>query len=290
MEFILKPFQEEIVVNRLANIHYFEFTPSYHTSGDSHPFCELLYVDSGSIQIVSENYTGDLKQNEMIIHGANQKHALACKENVAPNVIIIGFECASKELEKLTFTPLRLPTELQKMLAEIIKEARAVFAPPYNVPNLKDMKKRAEFAFGADQLVKDYLQIFLIKCLRDGNADERQSPATDAEDLQIREVKTYLDENYSQKIVVDELCFLFGTNKTTLSKKFKAAYGATIIDYVNTLRIKHTKRLLRENRYTLTEIANILNMSSVHYLTTLFKKYVRLTPTEHLRTLKEKLG
>ncbi len=290
MEFILKPFQEEIVVKRLANVHYFEFTPSYHTSGDSHPFCELLYVDSGSIQIVSENYTGELKQNEMILHGANQKHALACEDNVAPNVIIIGFECVSKELEKLTFSPFRLPTELQKMLAEIIKEARAVYEPPYNIPNLKDMKKRSGFSFGADQLIKEYLQIFLIKCLRGEIADERQISATEAEDSQIREVKSYLDENYSQKIVVDELCFLFGTNKTTLSKKFKSAYGATIIDYVNTLRIKHTKRLLRENRYTLTEIANMLNMSSVHYLTALFKKYVRLTPTEYLRTLKEKLS
>lgn len=285
----MKPFQEEITVNRLANIHYFEFTPNYHTSGDSHAFCELLYVDSGSIQIVSENYTGDLKQNEMIIHGANQKHALACKENVAPNVIIIGFECVSKEIEKLTYAPLHLPTELQKMLAEIIKEARAVYAPPYNIPNLKDMKKREEYAFGADQLIKDYLQIFLIKCLRGGNAEEGQLPAAETEDAQIREVKSYLDENYAQKIVVDELCFLFGTNKTTLSKRFKDAYGTTIIDYVNALRIKHTKRLLRENKYTLTEIANILNMSSVHYLTVLFKKYVRLTPTEYLRTLKEKL-
>ena len=159
MEFILKPFQTEIEIKRLANIHYFEFTPSYHTTGDSHPFCELLYVDSGSVQIVSENYTGVLEQNEMIIHGANQKHALACRETEAPNVIIIGFECESTAIERLTFSPLKLPNDLQKMLAEIIKEARAVYAPPYNVPNLKDMKKREEYAFGADQLIRDYLQI-----------------------------------------------------------------------------------------------------------------------------------
>ena len=170
MQFVLKPFQEDIVVNRLANIHYFEFTPNYQTSGDSHDFCELLYVDSGSLNIRSEHYTGDLQQGQMILHGANQTHALACTEDGAPNVIIIGFECFSPHLERLTYAPLQLPSDLQKMLAEIIKEARGVYLPPYNVPNVTDMKKRTDFTFGADQLIKNYLQIFLIKCLRGGTA------------------------------------------------------------------------------------------------------------------------
>ena len=165
MDFVLKPFKEEIIVHRLANIHYFEFTPNYQTTGDSHPFCELLYVDSGAITIVSDHYTGELQQGQMIVHGENQKHALICNEKVAPNVIIIGFECKSKEIEKLTYSPLLLSNELQKTLAEIIKEARTVYLPPYDVPNLKDMKKRSEFSFGADQLIKNLLQTFFINII-----------------------------------------------------------------------------------------------------------------------------
>ncbi len=286
MEFILKPFLEEITVKRLANVHYFEFTPSYHTSGSAHAFCELLYVDSGSINVQSDHYTGELHQGQMIVHGANQTHSLACTEDVAPNVIIIGFECESPELDRLTYAPLLLSTELQKMLAEIIKEARAVYLPPYNVPNVTDMKKRAEFSFGADQLIKNYLQIFLIKCLRGGDTAKRESRIDDS---QIENVKNYLDENYNQKITVAELCFLFGTNKTTLSREFKHAYGKTVVDYVNTLRVEQTKKLLRKKTYTLTQIAEMMNMSSVHYLTVLFKKYERLTPTEYTRTIKQVL-
>ena len=63
-----------------------------------------------------------------------------------------------------------LTDELQKMIAEIIKEARTVYLPPYDIPNLKDMKKRKKFAFGADQLIKNYLQIFLIKAVQIGRA------------------------------------------------------------------------------------------------------------------------
>ena len=112
MEFILKNFKEELIVEQLANIHYFEFTPSYHTAGDRHEFCELLYVDRGSIRIVSDHYTGDLCKNQLILHGANQRHALVCDENIAPNIIIIGFECKSEHIEKLTYSPLLLSEEL----------------------------------------------------------------------------------------------------------------------------------------------------------------------------------
>ncbi|MBQ7948710.1 MAG: helix-turn-helix transcriptional regulator [Clostridia bacterium] len=293
MEFVLKSFKIDLNITRLANIHYFEFTPNYHTVNDSHGFCELIYVDKGSIEIVSDCYTGGLRQNQMILHGANQNHSLSCNEKVAPNIIVIGFECQSEHLDVLTRSPLLLTDELQKMLAEIIKEARTVYLPPYDVPNLKNMKKRKNFAFGSDQLIKNYLQVFLIKCLRltaSAKPAYHAQKHLPAEHTQIYEIKRYIDENYRQKIAVEELCFLFNTNKTSLSASFKQAFGKTIIDYVNTLRIEYTKSLLREGSHTLTQIADLLNVSSVHYLTALFKKYVDMTPTEYLHTIRKTLN
>lgn len=293
MEFVLKSFKIDLKITRLANVHYFEFTPNYHTVNDSHEFCELVYVDKGNIEISSDNYTGNLYQNQMILHGANQNHSLTCNERVAPNIIVIGFECKTQILDELTRAPLLLTDELQKMLAEIIKEARAVYLPPYNVPNLKNMKKRKTFAFGSDQLIKNYLQIFLIKCLRlvtaPKTAGHTQKPLV-VDKTRIYEIKEYLDENFCQKITIEELCFLFNTNKTSLSLAFKQSFGQTIVDYLNHARIKHTKSLLREGVYTLTEIAESMNMSSVHYLTTLFKRIAHMTPTEYLRTIQESLS
>lgn len=292
MEFVLKSFKIDLKITRLANVHYFEFTPNYHTLNDSHEFCELIYVDKGNIEISSDHYTGNLYQNQMILHGANQNHSLTCNERVAPNIIVIGFECQTQALDKLTHAPLLLTDELQKMLAEIIKEARAVYLPPYDVPNLKNMKKRKTFAFGSDQLIKNYLQIFLIKCLRliaTPKPVHRAQKQLVGDKTRIYEIKEYLDENFRQKITIQELCFLFNTNKTSLSFAFKQAFGQTIVDYLNYLRIQHTKSLLREGAYTLTEIAESMNMSSVHYLTALFKRITHMTPTEYLRTIQETL-
>ena len=292
MNFILRSFKRAINVSKLANIHYFEFTTSYHTVNDAHNFCELVYVDKGNIQISSDHYTGNLMQGQLILHGAFQNHSLTCTDKIAPNIIIIGFECNDEILQTLTYSPLTLSDELQKMLGEIIKEARFVYLPPYDVPNLKNMKKRKEFFFGADQLLKNYLQIFLIKCIRLKNTpqitknDHRRAIQGKT---QIYGVKAYLDVNFCQRVTIETLCFLFNSNKTTLSRDFKREFGSTLMEYLTDLRIEYTKKLLREGTCTLTEIADSMNMSSVHYLTVLFKKHTNMTPTEYLQSLKKNL-
>ena len=296
MEFVLKSFKTELKVTRLANLHYFEFTPSFHTTDDSHDFCELVYVDKGRIQISSDNYTGQLSQGSMIIHAANQNHSLYCTDDIAPNIIIIGFECITKELDKLTYAPLPLTDELQKMLAEIIKEGRTVYEPPFDIPNIRDMKKRKKYSFGADQLIKNYLQIFIIKSIRlheallNGSETERGALNSSAALTQIGEIKKYIDENFKEKINIEELCFIFNTNKTTLSKEFKRLYGHTVIDYINIKRVTYTKKMLDKGDSSLTAIASDLNLSSVHYLTSLFKKQEKMTPTEYSRSIKRRFG
>lgn len=287
MEFTLKSFKKEISVTSLANIHYFELSPTLNTEGDSHAFCELVYVERGKIRISSEKYTGELAEGELIVHAPHERHSLSSDEAIAPNIIIIGFECKSKSLEVLSHAPLRIGDELEKMLVEIVKEGRAVYMPPYDIPNVKEMKKRRGFTFGADQLIKNYLQIFLIKCVRlcESIAKRREAVGTIDPEINlslISEVKEYIDCNFCQRILIEDLCFLFNTNKTTLSRSFKAVYGQTVIDYVNSRRVKYTKQLLREGGHTLTSIAEMMDLSSVHYLTSLFKKHTGLSPTEYL--------
>lgn len=289
MEYQLKNFKKEFNITRLANIHYFEFTSDYVTKPDSHNFNEIVYVDSGEIDVVSESYTGKLKKNQMIIHPHNQLHHLLCNNDVAPNVIIIGFECKDYLFTPLAEKPLVLNENLKKMLADIIKEGRNIFQPPYDIPNLKNMPKRKNFEFGADQLIKNLLESFLIFAIREyGKQIEKSIAPISSSDSYIFPIKEYINNNFTKNINLSDLCFLFGTNKTTLCKEFKKHTGLTIVDYINSLRVKHTKSLLRENHYSLTQIADMLNLSSVHYLTTLFKKYEKLTPTEYLSTIKSK--
>ena len=88
---------------------------------------------------------------------------------------------------------------------------------------------------------------------------------------------------------LSELCFLFGTNKTTLCSKFRASYGETVISYINKLKIKEAKKLLRKGGYNFTEISAIVGFSSVHYFSRIFKQYENQSPTNYIKTIKSRL-
>ncbi len=287
MDFKLKSFKTVINISKIANIHYFEFTNQYHTYKDTHSFCELVYVDSGEIIVEAENYSGRLYDNQLIIHRAGESHSLRCSSEQSPNVIIIGFECKSDILDTFSIKPTALSKECIKLLTEIIKEGRNVFLPPYDVPNVTDMKKRKDCPFGADQLLKLKLETFFIELIR--GADPAESNVeNDLSDSKINDIHLYITENFREKINLSELCFLYRTNKTTLCSSFKDAYGETIIKYINRLKIQETKKLLREGDLSLTEIASVVGASSVHYLSRLFKVYEHKSPSEYLSSIRQK--
>ena len=288
MEFKLKPFINEIDVTRIANIHYFEFTKNYHTFKDKHAFHELIYVDSGFIISESENYTGPIKEGQLLIHKANETHSLTCPDDEVSNVIIIGFECISQNLDIFSFKPIILSILQKKLLTEIIKEGRSVFLPPYDVPNQKDMKKRKSYPFGADQMIKLKLENLLIELIR-SNQDCYENNTNEVCDDKMQEIRNYLNENFRNNITLDELCFLFATNKTSLCNNFRALTGETIISYINKLKIKESKKLLRSGNYNLTQIASIVGFSSIHYFSRTFKQYENKTPSKYIKTIKSRL-
>ncbi|MBR6523671.1 MAG: helix-turn-helix transcriptional regulator [Clostridia bacterium] len=289
MEFKLKRFEKKIEVTRIANIHYFEFTRQYQTFKDNHAFRELVYVDTGAINVEAEDYSGRLTENMLIIHKTGEIHSLTCPDDSAPNVIIIGFECRADELDMFSKSPVVLEGEQQKILTEIIKEGRTVFKAPYDVPNLKDMKKRRDYPFGADQMIKLKLEMLLIELVR-SKMTEKAGLDNTMLDPKTHEIYNYVNKNFRENITLGELCFIFGTNKTTLCSSFKKAYGDTVIGYINRLKIKEAKKLLREGKYNFTEISAMLGFSSVHYFSRMFKKQQGVSPSDYIRTIKARLG
>lgn len=285
MKYKLKEFETKISVTRLANIHYFEFTRQYHTFNDSHAFRELVYVDNGSINIKAENFSGKLEKNRMIIHQADENHFLTCDGDVAPNVIIIGFECKSHDLDIFSKMSVELNAEQQKLLTEIIKEGRSVFLPPYNIPNQREMKMREDYPYGADQMIRLKLETLLIELVRSMSLTKESADGM-LSDSKTFDVYKYINENYKENINLNELCFIYNTNKTTLCSSFKQAYGVTIINYINSLKIREGKRLMREGKMNLTEISESLGFSSIHYFSRLFKRFENKTPSDYVKTIK----
>ena len=49
--YIRHPVRQDIQVNDLVTIHYFEYGKDYQYPGESHDFWEIMYADRGSIAV-----------------------------------------------------------------------------------------------------------------------------------------------------------------------------------------------------------------------------------------------
>lgn len=280
MEFVLKELKTEISVKRVANVHFFEFEKNFFTDNDRHPFSELIFVSSGELMVNSDEYNGRLVKNEMILHHEGEAHSLSCTAESAPTIIIIGFEAVSDELLLFSRRPVFLSDDYRKQLAAIVKEARNVFAPPYNIPTY-DMKKKKNRPFGSEQMLRILVEGFLISLVRQyGKGQEKSERRSLRQAPVIREIISYVDENFLEKITIDELAFLFKTNRATLCKEFKRSTGMTLISYVAKKKLCLAKEIISSCDVTFTEVSERLHFESVHYFTRFFKKHTGLTPKE----------
>ena len=62
-------------------------------------------------------------------------------------------------------------------------------------------------------------------------------------------------------------------------------YGDTIIHHYLCLKIEEAKRLLRENRLTISEISELLMFESAAYFSRIFKKFVGISPSGYRNSL-----
>ena len=283
MKYVTKKLADTISVTGIVNLHFFEFGKDFSTDDEEHPFYELVFVNSGKLYISSEDYSGELLKNQLIIHRQNTTHSLRCNAEQAPSVIIIGFESRSPIIDNFSKEPQDLSPAAIRKLAEIVKEGRNVFKPPYNIP-VYDMKKKKQQLLGSEQLLKILLEYFLIKLAREHiqaeSVEDGESPTL------IHEIIKYVSDNFLEKITIDELAFLFKTNRATLCKEFKRATGKTVVEFINAEKIELAKKRIATTSETFTRIAEDMNFESIHYFTRFFKKMTGITPKEYRRTAK----
>lgn len=101
--------------------------------------------------------------------------------------------------------------------------------------------------------------------------------------LKIHEYLQLTEEHKVHATLSSFLAEQFHKNYTALSKHFARHYGQTIEAYYISCRLERVKALLQEGELNVSQIADKLGYSSVHYLSSQFKK-VTGTSISHYRT------
>ena len=97
--------------------------------------------------------------------------------------------------------------------------------------------------------------------------------------MSVVDVKEYLEQNYANRITLDELSKAFYINKYYLTRVFKEQYGMSITSYLTSLRITHAKQLLRFTNKTVEEIGLECGLGALHYFSRVFKEVEGVAPS-----------
>ena len=100
----------------------------------------------------------------------------------------------------------------------------------------------------------------------------------------IEDIKINIAENLTSKITLDALSHQFHVEKFNLMRQFKKSTGLTPNDYLTTLRIEASKKLMYEDA-ALMDIAYSTGFYDQSHFYHSFKKYVGLSPTDYKQNL-----
>ncbi len=271
-----------ISVSKIVTIHYFEFNKDFQTAGEAHNFWEMVYVEKESVSCTADGQEIVLEQGEALFHKPNEFHSLASNGKTAPNVYILSFVCRSESIKYFENKKFKLSSHLAKFLYSILEEGKKTFDIPYSDPNLKKMKLLANPTLGGEQLIKNYLEIFLINLLREQTETEQGNstflPWKELSTKPIDEVTAVLQANVYASLSIDEICQKTAYSKAYLFRIFRAKTGKTIMNFYLELKIAEAKKLLRENELSVREISERLAFSAPDYFTKTFKRVTGLTP------------
>ena len=115
---------------------------------------------------------------------------------------------------------------------------------------------------------------------------ENLSDATSELDLKLMsEMKEVIERNLDNNdFTVDVLAYELRVSRTSLYNKIKGLTGNTPSDLIRIYRINKAKTLLREHRYMVAEVADLVGFADQKYFREIFKKTVGMTPSEYAKS------
>ncbi|MBB3108060.1 two-component system response regulator YesN [Paenibacillus phyllosphaerae] len=97
----------------------------------------------------------------------------------------------------------------------------------------------------------------------------------------IEKVKKYIDGHFRENIYLKGIAAEFHMNPIYLGQLFRKNYGMYFNEYLLTLRIEEAKRLLRQTKKRMYEIAELVGFQNADYFATQFEKLEKMKPSDY---------
>ncbi len=106
-------------------------------------------------------------------------------------------------------------------------------------------------------------------------------PLKKHEDEVIMKAQEFIENNYDDKIMVDDLASRLAISRRNLERRFKKVTYNSIVEYIQKVRIEAAKKSLESSRDNVNEVMYKVGYSDTKAFRTTFKKITGISPTEY---------
>ena len=206
---------------------------------------------------------------------------------------------AKEEIERfkpdVVFADIRMPglsgLELLQEIPKVSPDSKVVIISGY-----------AEFSY-AQEAVQHHAFDYLLKPIKEedlsrvmtsllseidegeasGEMEDGERPP--AYDRMIDNVISEIREHYMEDISLTSLSAKYNISLGHLSKMIKESLSVNFSDYIASLRIQRAKELLRDDRLSIQEIAEIVGYNDYFYFTKVFKRVEGISPSKYRKSM-----
>lgn len=103
----------------------------------------------------------------------------------------------------------------------------------------------------------------------------------DHDDSEIKTAQDFIEQNFQEKITVEQLADRVAIGRRSFERRFKAATNNTVVEYLQRVKIEAAKRKLESSRLNVNEVMMDVGYTDTKAFRDVFKRITGLTPIEY---------
>lgn len=258
--------------------HYYRIrNGGYRFKGECHDFFELTYVDTGKLNTEVDHVAYEIGEKEMMIYAPGQWHTQYTQEGQGASYVTILFtmETVPASAQNEWFKPLinrvfPYDKKICTLIRTLVQESTT--GVPYMYALMSCLLSETIIRLLQSQYVAPARQEKPVSISRQNYQDDL-----------FRRIEQYIDERIYEPLTIADICQHFSLSRSSLQILFKAAVNQTPKKYISDLKLEKACLMLRENRYTISEISLRLGYSSIHYFSNAFNRKYNVSPSEYAK-------
>ena len=235
-----------------------------------HDRYEIYYLIEGKRRYVIENQLYDLNPGDMILIPEMVPHKVWNTPDTSPEEYHARFLLSPK---KEQIPEVFLPC-FDKPYYHLTPEERAIVLATFD--DLQRYQQKDMYTPYLHHASLTKILYILTKHSSSGTHDTHFTPR----ELRMQEAATYIKENCSQPITLEELAQKYSFAKDYFSTAFKKIIGFGFNEYLNQMRITKATQLLINTKLTIIQISQQCGFNDSNYFSAVFKKITGVPPKD----------